>query len=208
MSSSLFDTVRQIVREELKQQRSSELGVVQEVHPHTSADDKDNYACTVVMRDSGLVLKKVPVATQNIGHANIPNVDDLVLLQFIGGDINAPVVTGRLYNDQDRPPENDINQSIIHLPLGAEEAEAVHIELHHGDNKKCVFQFGTGLLLTFQDDDPAVEINVDNEKAKITITKDGAIIISGQGDVIIEGNNIDITAQGELNLTGTTINLN
>ena len=48
----------------------------------------------------------VPVAVPYMGMTCIPNVNDLVLVQFVGGDINAPVITGRLYNDKDRPPVN------------------------------------------------------------------------------------------------------
>src|SRR5439155_612113 len=92
---ALYETVRAIVRDQLATVRTAELGVVQDQHPHASEGDTDNYACTVTLRDSGIVLKKVPVATNRIGAASIPNVGDLVLVQFVGGDIHAPVITGR-----------------------------------------------------------------------------------------------------------------
>jgi hypothetical protein len=102
MSATLYDTIRKIVQQELARVRTAELAVVQAVHPA----DPDNYSCTVVLRDSDMVLKQVPLTTPRKGVAMVPDVGDLVLVQFIGGQINAPVITGSLYNDEDRPPKN------------------------------------------------------------------------------------------------------
>ena len=118
MTLTLFESIQQIVREEVGRVRTAELATVQKQHAHTSSGDSDNYACTVVLRDSGIVLARVPVATERIGSASIPAVGELVLVQFLNGDVNSPVIVGRLYNDADRPPPNDDGQAILHLPLG------------------------------------------------------------------------------------------
>lgn len=209
MTYSLFDTIRRIVREELGQIRTAELAVVEEQHPHADDSDKDNYACTVALRDSGIVLKQVPVATQRIGIASIPAVGELVLVQFIGGDINAPVITGRLYNDEDRPPVNDDNQGIMHLPLDAGDSDAVHMELLSGDSRELVFKLGDGLELSLKDDDPVVEIKIDGGKGTIKIERDGKLTFESQSDINMTGSsNINIEASGELNLKGSVVNLN
>ena len=52
-----------------------------------------------------------------------------MLVQFVAGDVNAPVIVGRLYNDEDRPPENEDGKAVLHLPLGAADDDAVHLEL-------------------------------------------------------------------------------
>ncbi|MBI9093056.1 MAG: hypothetical protein JEZ12_27915 [Desulfobacterium sp.] len=119
---TLFDTIRRIVQEEVRRVRTAELGVVEEQHSHAEESDKDNYGCTVALRDSGIVLKKVPVATQRIGTVGIPAVSELVLVQFIGGDINATVITGRLYNDEDRPPVKGITKGFCICPWVPETA--------------------------------------------------------------------------------------
>lgn len=206
---TLFDTIRRIVQEEVNRVRTAELAVVQEQQPHADDSDKDNYACTVALRDSGIVLKHVPVATQRIGSVGIPAVGELVLVQFIGGDINAPVITGRLYNDEDRPPVNNDNQSVMHLPLGAADGDAVHAELHSGDNRQLILKLGDGLELNLKDDDPVVEIKVDGGKGSVAIARDGAITIESQADINIKGGgSINIEASGEMNLKGSVINLN
>ena len=208
MSLTLFETIRKIVQEELKQVRTADVGVVQERHPHAEDSDKDNYACTVMLRDSGIVLKHVPVATDRIGNACLPEVGNAVLVQFIGGNINAPVISGCLYNDEDRPPVNSDGQSILHLPLGSEEGDAVHLELKSGDSRGIVLKLGTGLALTAQDDDPVVELTVDGGTASLTIARDGAVSLKTDGDISINGGTIDIEAQNELNLKGKTVNIN
>ncbi len=217
MALSLFETIRRIVQEELGQVRTAELAVVQEQHPHAGDSDKDNYACTVRLRDSGIVLKQVPVATQRIGGVSIPALGELVLVQFIGGNISAPVITGRLYNDEDRPPVNDDGQAVLHLPLAAADSDAVHFELRSGDERAVVLKLGDALELNLKDDDPVVELNIDGGKAVLKIERDGAVTLESQGDLNIKvGNNLNIEggseiqvkASGQLNLKGATINLN
>ncbi len=217
MTLTLFETIRRIVQEELGRVRTAELAVVQDQHPHASASDKDNYACTVRLRDSGIVLKQVPVATQRVGGVSIPAVGELVLVQFIGGDINAPVITGRLYNDEDRPPVSADGQAVLHLPLDAADDDAVHVELRSGDERALALKLGGGLELNLKDDDPVVELKVDGGKATLTIDRDGAVTLKSQGDLSLKvdnnlkvesGNEVSIKAGGQLNLKGATINLN
>jgi len=214
--TNLYETIRRIVQEELCALRTAELAVVQEQHPHAGDDDKDNYACTVVLRNTGLVLAQVPVATQRIGQAAIPAVGDLVLVHFLGGDINAPVITGSLYNDQDRPPVNDDGQMVLHLPLGAADSDAVKLLVHSGDTRSIELALGSGLTVLLQDDDPAVRVEIDGGKATVQIDRDGAVSVKSQGDVTVEaqgnlvfkGTEINVEAQATLTLKGATVNIN
>jgi phage baseplate assembly protein gpV len=208
MTLTLYETVQRIVQEELGHVRTAELAIVQEQHPHADDSDKDNYACTVRLRDFGIVLEQVPVATSRIGCVSIPAVNELVLVQFVGGDINAPIITGRLYNDEDRPPVNDDGQAITHLPLGAEDADAVHIEVHSGDTRELVFKLGSGIEVNVRDDDPVVELKVDGGKLTLQVDRDGAVALESKGNVELKGNEISIEAQSQLNLKGGTVNIN
>jgi uncharacterized protein involved in type VI secretion and phage assembly len=215
VSLSLYETIQSIVRHELERLHIAELAVVQEQHSHAGDSDSDNYACSVRMRNSGVVLKHVPVATARVGVASIPAVGDLVLVQFIGGDFNAPVIIGSLYNDEDRPPINAPGQSVMHLPLGASDDDAVHIDLQSGDTRSLLFRLGSGIEVNIRDDDPVVEVSVDDGKAKVQIDRDGAITIDSQakvtlkGDEIsVQGNTIKIEAQSQLVLKGQTVDIN
>src|SRR6187401_2901953 len=113
---SILSVLQQVAIREAEKIYTTELGEVTAILPHASESDKQNYQCSVRMTsrkaaDGGdFELRKVPVTSGMIGIANIPKVGDLVLLQFIGGDLNAPVITGRLYNDTDTPPVSDQKQ--------------------------------------------------------------------------------------------------
>jgi uncharacterized protein involved in type VI secretion and phage assembly len=205
---TLFETIRRIVQDELGRTRTAELAIVQEQHPHAEESDKDNYGCTVRLRDSGTVLKQVPVATQRIGGVSIPAVGELVLVQFVDGDINAPIITGRLYNDEDRPPVSEDGQAVLHLPLGAQDSDAVHVELHSGDRREIAVKLGDGISVNVVDDDPVVKVNVDGGKLTLQVDRDGAVTLESQGNVQLKGNEISIEAQSQLNLKGGTVNIN
>ena len=209
MTRTLLESIQTIVREELGRVRTAELAKVQDLHPHADDGDTDNYACTVALRDSGIVLSHVPVATGRIGVVSIPAVGELVLVQFLGGNVNAPVITGRLYNDEDRPPVSDDGKAVIHLPLGAADDEAVHIELVSGDARSLEITLGKSLKLALKDDDPVVSIDVGDGKAKLTIASDGATTVNAKGALSVKGDaDISVEAGGKLMLKGSAVEIN
>lgn len=117
MTSTIVGTIQEIVRDELRRVFLTALGVVEDVFPHADSGDDDNYACDVRLKNSHLLLRRVPIATGHIGTAIIPNVGDLVVVVFEGGDVNQPIVIGRLYDDVDRPPLNHVDEGIFRMPL-------------------------------------------------------------------------------------------
>ena len=114
-SSSIIEVIRRIAESEVRKMHIAELGIVTSVFPHSDEMDKDNYECSIKLKDKEVELRKVPVATQHIGLANILHVGDLVLVSFVNGDINSPIIIGRLYNDEDRPPISK-EEEIIYKP--------------------------------------------------------------------------------------------
>lgn len=207
--SDLYDTITRIVRQELQSQRAAEIAVVQEIHPHASDGSTDNQSCTVVLRDSRIVLKRVPVASSRLGVAAIPDIGDVVLLQFVGGDINAPVIVGSLYNENSRPPVNEEGQFVLHLPQGSGAGSGVHLVADSANGTSVKLNLGSAVALTLQDDDPVVSLEVDGGGATLLIERDGSITIESQTNIVMKGGgNVDIEAAGQLNLKGATINLN
>ena len=76
--SSIVETIQEIIRHELRAVRTSELGVVEAVYSHSDDSDNDNYGCDVRLKNSGLLLKRVPIVTNHIGTVAVPNINDLV----------------------------------------------------------------------------------------------------------------------------------
>lgn len=116
---SIVSVMKKVAEQETQKIYTTELGIVTAVFPHASDSDKDNYQCSVKLKHkkqpdgSDFELRKVPLMTPHIGLANIPKVGELVVLAFVGGNINAPVILGRLYNEADRPPKNDTGQMVL-----------------------------------------------------------------------------------------------
>jgi phage baseplate assembly protein gpV len=202
--NDLYEVVRKLVQEEVARQRSAELATVEEVFPA----DPDNYDATVVLRDSQLVLKHVPLLTTRKGFASVTDVGDLVLVQFIGGDLNRPVIVGTLYNDEDRPPDNKEQQAVVHLPASADADSALRLELNEASPMGLTLNVGSALKVTLQDDDPVVSIDVGG-KATLSIERSGAVTLDSSGELNLKaGSNFKIEAGGELTLKGAVINLN
>lgn len=206
-TATLYETIQRIVQEELKRQQTAELATVQESHPHSSDSDRDNYACTVVMRNTGLVLAQVPIATSKVGHVSIPLPGELVLVQFIGGDLNAPVITGSFYTDQARPPVNKEQQALWQLPADADKSKAVRLQLSGKAPCEIQMQVGSACSVQLIDDDPVMTVKV-GDAATVQIDRDGAVTVTSQGAIKVEASTIEMKAQTDFNLeAGANMNI-
>ncbi len=232
--STIINTLQEIIRQELRAVRISELGIVEEVYPHSGSNDNDNYGCDVRLKNSGLLLRRVPVATGHIGTAVIPNVDDLVILTFDKGDINQPVIIGRLYNDADRPPLNTTDEVIFRLPLAEADNKTImaSIRNHQDDSppREVILEMPPKMTVRITDGTVRAtagqtELKLDNPNAgggtvtvvagstKITMNQDGDVTIEAAGameiksmrDMTLEGLNVKIKAQANVDIEANAI---
>lgn len=222
--STLVGIIQQIVREELRGLHVAELGVVERngLHPHASGSDKDNYACDVRLKNSGLLLQQVPVTTGHIGTAAIPNEGDLVLLGFSHGDVNQPVILGRLYNDADRPPLNRADQIIFRQPLAEPDDETVKAEISNLRDRTpprlILIEMTPKIRVRIQDD----EIVAEAGESRLTLSqpggRDGRVVLEAgrsritldqDGDITIDaGGNITLTtATGDVSISGMNVSI-
>ena len=69
---------------------------------------KSPYLVDVVIEALGYYAQNVPIASGYVGDQYglviMPELDDVVLIAFIGGSRSNPVVIGRLYSHHDTPP--------------------------------------------------------------------------------------------------------
>ncbi len=222
--SSIVNTIQAIIQQELRNVRIAELGVVETVYPHSSASDKDNYACDVKLKNSGLLLKRVPIATNHIGTVAIPNLGDLVLLAFDRGEVNQPIVIGRLYNDADRPPLNNSNEVIFRLPLAEADDKTIKAAIRNLPDKnpprEILVEMPPKITLRITDgtvhatagktemklDQPGGSggtVTVLAGRTKITMNQDGDVSVEAAGamklkatrDLTLEGSNVKIKSQ-------------
>lgn len=202
--SDLYGSIREIVLHEIQRQSFSQLAVVTEHHPHADESDTDNYSCTVELRNRGIVLKQVPVLTHRKGFAAIPDVGDLVVVQFLDGDINAPIIIGSVYNDEDRPPVNTSGQVVYQLPLGGDIDFAVSSE----ETASITLKLGSSVELEIIDDDPAITIKIGGSNT-VEISNDGSITLNSGNTLDLKSSgNMSVEAGGTLTLKGAKVDIN
>jgi phage baseplate assembly protein gpV len=221
------------VRHELRSVRVAELGLVEEVYPHSASGDDDNYGCDVRLKNSGLLLKRVPVSTDRIGTAAIPNKGDLVLLTFYDGDVNQGIIIARLYNDGDRPPLNNPNEVIFRLPLAKADTKTLkaairNIEANDPPREiiiemppKITVRIVDGTIRATagktemkldQQDESGGTVTVMAGQTKITMNQDGDVKIEAAGamtlkaadDITLEAQNIKLNADLEVDIKAQT----
>ena len=209
MSHRLLEIVRRMVRDELASHRTSMLGVITSLFPHEAEDDDNNYEVHVRLKHEDLELRRVPLTVGYVGVAAPPRVGDLVMVQFINGDLNQPIITGRLYHDGERPPlhkadevlfehrlpDDTINhlrfteKGTIYLQRDVKKTEdnseaqtSVKIDGETGDVE---IKTGTNILITLTNEGNAISITSDTVDITADVSIDGTLSVSG--DTTIEG---------------------
>lgn len=223
--STIIETIQEIVRQEMRRVRVAELGLVEAVFPHSAGGDTDNYACDVKLKNSGLQLRAAPLMTGHIGTAAIPNVGDLVLLTFDKGDVNQPIIVGRLYNEKQRPPLNKPDEVVFRLPLAEPDDKTIKAAIRNlkdqSPPRELIFEMPPKIVVRVTDgtvratagktemklDQPdggsGGTVTVVAGRTKITMNQDGDVTVEAAGslglkatrDMKLEAMNISIKSQ-------------
>jgi len=159
VSTEIIDIIRAVVRDEIKALQLGDIAIVTSSFAHAGEDDGNNYECSVKLRESDLEMRKVPMVSSHIGMVSTPKVGELVLLSYVGGDANRPIVIGRLYSDKASPPLHEENEWRVESP----------------------YQGGTSIVL-----DKGESVVLTAGKNSITVKKDDVIEIKGEADLVIE----------------------
>jgi phage baseplate assembly protein gpV len=230
---TIVSTIQEIVRHELRRVRISELGLVEAVYPHSASNDSHNYGCDVRLKNSGLLLKRVPLAIGHIGTAAIPNVGDLVLLSFHNGDVNQPIIVARLYNEKQRPPLNNSDEIIFRLPLAEEDDKTIKGAIRNlkakSPPREFIFEMPPKITMRVTDgtvratagktemkldqpDGSGGTVTVMAGRTTITMNQDGDVEIKAAGamtlkatkDLKLEGMNVSIKGQMKMDIEAGT----
>jgi len=176
VSAGIIDIVRRVVSEEMAHSRGSLLGVVSDVFPNEDAKENNNYEISVRLKHEDLELRRVPVAVSHVGFVAPPRRGELVLVQFINGDLNQPVITGRFYTDEALAPLFKEEEILFEQRVGAD-------SLNH-------FRFTSDGTIILQRD---VKKPEDNSEAKTSVRIDG-----GSGDLTVKmGETVSITIKND-----------
>ncbi len=219
--STIINTIQEIIRQEMRRLRVADMGLVEEVYPHSADDNNDNYGCDVRLKNSGLLLKRVPLTIGHIGTAAIPNKGDLVLLAFDKGDVNQPIIIGRLYNEKQRPPLNNPDEVIFRLPLAAADDKTIKaaIRNHQSDSppREIIFEMPPKITVRVTDgtvratagktemklDQPGGSggtVTIFAGSTKITMNQDGDVTVEAAADMSLE-------AKGDLSIKALNVKI-
>lgn len=223
--------IRQLIRAELERQAVSHIGVVEAAEGHSSDADAVNYSCDVRLRGLDLVLKGVPLAADQLSTVSMPTPGDLVFVQFAGGNPDQPVITGRLFSDQLRPPPYDKGQIVTQLPPGGEESDRIDLVLQAGQNgsRSLTLKLPSDITVTVTDtavqveagklslllDAQAGEAVVKSSGASVTLSgtnltlkADGDVTLEATGNMTVKGAQLKLNASGTAELKGAMVNIN
>lgn len=219
MSAALYDSIARIARHELRGHATAGIGVVTEVHPATPA--LKDHAATVKMRDTGIVLPRVPVAVGVLGWAAIPDVDDLVAVLFMDGDVNAPVIVGRLYDPDREPPKHAEGELVLALPPGASDPDLqmvvdgnkpsitlelpgdVKVEIKDGNVKIAVAEMTLSLTSS-----GGGRAELAAGGSTLTLKKDGDVTLTSAGKLKLEGTEVEISGSSKVKVSGAQVEIN
>ncbi len=136
----------------------------------------------------------MPDAGADRGLVCWPEPDDEVVVGFLQNDPSQPVVVGRLYSETNAAP----------FPATA-------------DNYQKGYKSKSGLVLLFDDEAPAITLQTPNgnmatltdQDAGIVLTDENSneVLLSADGITLTSSKDLIISAKGEVNITGQTINL-
>lgn len=187
----LVDLVRRCVREEMAARRGPQLATVTALTVHAGTDDTANYEADVRLKHDGLEIPQVPIAVAHVGVAAPPRVGDLVLVEFLDGDLQQPLITGRFYHDQERAPlfrENEVlfehrlaDDTVNHLRFADDGSIFLQREVKKREDNS---EFTAGLRIA---PDGLIELKAGS---KITVTLDAK---NDKVTIVCDGKPIDIT---------------
>ena len=221
MTSVLYDSVARIARHEARVQPVVAVGRVVKLYEKAGAGT--DYAVSVELRDSGLSLPRVPIATGLAGFAALPQIDELVVVMFANADYHAPIVVGRLYDPAIPAPEHAPGEIALHLPAGATASDAKLNLTIKGDEPSIDMKTA-----------PDVQVSIDGERialvaggvsltissagggsakleaggSTVTVKQDGDISLESPGKLTIKATDIELQGSGSVKIKGATVDIN
>ncbi|WP_168120983.1 phage baseplate assembly protein V [Paenibacillus sp. HB172176] len=132
---------------------------------------------------------------KDMGTLFIPEVNDEVLIAFMMGRMDQPVVIGSLWNDKDKPPAGGENNDIRKI-----KTRSGH-EIEFNDksgNESVVIKTNKGHTIEMSDKDKAISIQTQDKQYALSLDSSGhkvdlkcgsgaSIAMTSQGDVTIKG---------------------
>ncbi len=204
----LVSLVRQVVQAELSARSPSAFGSVEAVHL-PDASGATQYACDIKLQATEAIYEKVPLTTAYLGHVAPPVVGDVVVLNFIGGDPDQPIIAGLVFSDAVQAPQVAEGQMLTRLPHdGADDARIDTLQTAGSNGgREWTVTLPSGPALTMTDGTVTAVLGdqvltLDSDAGEASLKTGGAVLtLSDQGDITLKGDGaLTIEAAADLTL--------
>lgn len=184
--TTFVGVMSEVARRELAAHRALSLGVVTEAFTNEGGSGEHHLDCNVRLHGSGLVLQHVPVAVARPGLSAVPRAGDLVVVGFLDGEINGPVLLGSLHADGIPSPEAAPDEVVYEVPDAGGSARRVHLTLPNGNT------------VTVTDE----EVTIDFGGTTVKVENGGGITLEAAGDIsIVAGGNLTLEANANVEIS-------
>jgi len=124
-----------------------------------------------------------PMAGKEMGLVIYPEKDDEVLIDFVNGNVNTPVIIGSLYNGKEKPPfDNSDGENNIRTFV-SRSGHVIEVDDKSGSEKITITDKSGGLI-----------IEMDSSSETISITSKGDINIKADSNFKVEAKDIEMKA--------------
>lgn len=228
----LVGLIKDIVRKEMGAAPPSAFGTVAAIHLPDAAGTTQ-YACDVTLQGTDATLEKVPLLTPYLGQQVAPAVGDVVVLAYVGGDPDAPVITGFAFSEAVPPQEIAAGERLIRLPHDGADGDRIDMRQTAGTGGSRAWSVTlpdgpelkiTDAALTATVGDFVLTIDSDGGEASLTaggatltLAGSGEVTLNCDGDMTFEsagnltlkaGASVEIEAGATMALKGAKIDLN
>lgn len=226
--SRLVSSLQAVARYEVERRTYCELGVVTSVFDGDDGDDAQSV--TVRLKDTGVVVPRVPVAVPLTGLAALPRVDDVVLVAFAHGDLASPIVIAQVYSDARRPPSFTKDEAHLMWPGDAEDpdTDAVVVAITgDGSAREVRIALGGDKDASLKVADGVVELASGGVKlaighssssdgtasleaggTKVELAQDGDLTITSAKNLTLKASKIELSADVSVAVNGQTVEIN
>ncbi len=131
------------------------------------------------------------MAGNKMGLVVYPEKDDEVLLDFVNGNVNEPVILGSLYNGKDKPPFDNADGKNNIRTFVSRSGHVIEVDDKDGSEK-----------ITIKDKSGGLIIEMDSKKETITITSSGDLTIDAKANFQVTAKDIKMEASSKVKIEG------
>ena len=142
-----------------------------------------------------------PLGGKQCGQFFFPNVNDLVVLAYLGGDPHRPMVLGAFWNTEVKPPytiqEGKVHNYSIKTPSGTE-----LLFYDEPKKQKVTLTLPSGTVLSIDDEAQAVALKDKNGENALEIDlKGGNVTLKAKTKLVLSAGQTTVTLESSGNIT-------